>query len=153
MRPENQTGQPRRLRRKIMRKNSLEPEDKAPTVRGEGQLPMYKLPHLFFCIVVLFPFLAMAQTLPDPEPIPPLPSPQPAGSVPLGDPKQFPEVKLTFPIAKDHTGRLWESIEQNYPGKELAWLREAKFGIWVHFRPAGCRPERRLVRAPYVYAG
>jgi alpha-L-fucosidase len=28
----------------------------------------------------------------------------------------------------------WESIEKNYPGTPQ-WLRDAKFGIWVHFWP------------------
>ena len=28
----------------------------------------------------------------------------------------------------------WQSIDQNY-GQPPAWLREAKFGIWVHFGP------------------
>jgi alpha-L-fucosidase len=87
------------------------------------------------CAVILFPLVAMAQTLPDPEPIPPQPDPKPPGSVRMGDPKQFPEVKLTFPIADGPYEPTWKSIEQHYPGKELAWLRDAKFGIWVHFGP------------------
>ena len=52
----------------------------------------------------------------------------------MGDSKTFPEVKLEIPIAKGPFEPTWESIEKNYPG-EPAWLREAKFGIWVHFGP------------------
>jgi len=77
----------------------------------------------------------MAQTMPPPAPIPDLPPPKPPGSVPMGDPKDFPEVKMDFPIADGPYQPTWESIAQNYPGKEVAWLREAKFGIWVHFGP------------------
>jgi len=86
-------------------------------------------------VTLMFSLGAIAQVMPDPEPIPTLPPTRPPGSVPLGDPHKFPEVKLTFPIAEGPYGPTWESIEKNYPGKELAWLREAKFGIWVHFGP------------------
>ncbi|MGN6724337.1 MAG: alpha-L-fucosidase, partial [Tepidisphaeraceae bacterium] len=84
---------------------------------------------------LLFPMYTFSQVLPDPEPIPPVPAPKPIGSVPLGDPNKFPEVKLTFPIAEGPYGPTWQSIEQNYPAKEMAWLRDAKFGIWIHFGP------------------
>jgi alpha-L-fucosidase len=67
-------------------------------------------------------------------PLPELPSPQPPESVPLGDGNAFPEIKLDLPIAPGPFAPTWESIERNYPG-EPAWLREAKFGIWVHFGP------------------
>ena len=43
-------------------------------------------------------------------------------------------MKLNIPIASGPFEPTWESIEKNYPG-EPAWLREAKFGIWVHFGP------------------
>jgi alpha-L-fucosidase len=66
--------------------------------------------------------------------MPDIPAPLPVGSVPLGDATAFPEVKLDFPIAEGPFEPTWESIERNYPGTP-AWLREAKFGIWVHFGP------------------
>ena len=52
----------------------------------------------------------------------------------MGDWKTFPEIILDIPIADGPFEPTWESIEKNYPG-EPAWLREAKFGIWVHFGP------------------
>ncbi len=77
----------------------------------------------------------MGQTMPPPAPIPPLPPLKPPGSVAMGDPATFPEVKMYFPIAQGPYQPTWDSIAQTYPGKEVAWLREAKFGIWVHFGP------------------
>lgn len=74
---------------------------------------------------------AVEATLP---PIPDLSVPQAEDSVPLGDSKSVPEVKLDLPVAPGPFAPTWESIEKNYPG-EPAWLREAKFGIWVHFGP------------------
>ena len=53
----------------------------------------------------------------------------------MGDPATFSEVKMDFPIVPGPYAPTWESIAQNYPGKEVSWLREAKFGIWVHFGP------------------
>src|SRR5512145_1024835 len=67
-------------------------------------------------------------------PIPEIPPPQVEDSVPLGDSQAFAEVKLDLPVAPGPFEPTWESIEKNYPG-EPAWLREAKFGIWVHFGP------------------
>ncbi|MDX1906587.1 MAG: alpha-L-fucosidase [Bacteroidia bacterium] len=52
----------------------------------------------------------------------------------MGDWKTFPEIQLDIPIAPGPFEPNWESIEKNYPG-EPAWLRDAKFGIWVHFGP------------------
>ncbi len=67
-------------------------------------------------------------------PIPDSPSPRAIDSVPMADSKKAPEVKLDLPIAPGPYQPTWESIEKNYPG-EPDWLREAKFGIWVHFGP------------------
>ena len=67
-------------------------------------------------------------------PFPSIPAKQPIDSVTMGDWKTFPEMKLDIPIAPGPFEPTWESIEKNYPG-EPAWLREAKFGIWVHFGP------------------
>jgi len=67
-------------------------------------------------------------------PIPDSPDPQPVNSVPMGDSKTFEEVKLDLPVSPGPFGPTWESIEANYPGTP-DWLREAKFGLWVHFGP------------------
>lgn len=69
-----------------------------------------------------------------PAPIPSIPPKLPIDSVAMGDWKTFPEMKLTFPIASGPYQPTWASIEKNYPGVP-DWLREAKFGIWVHFGP------------------
>jgi alpha-L-fucosidase len=61
-------------------------------------------------------------------------SPKPNGTVPLGDINTFREIQLDIPICDGPFKPSWESIEANYPGTP-AWLREAKFGIWVHFGP------------------
>ena len=58
----------------------------------------------------------------------------PQGSVPLGSSADFPEVQLDIPITVGPFQPSWESIEANYPGTPQ-WLRDAKFGIWVHFGP------------------
>lgn len=68
------------------------------------------------------------------SPIPAIQAKQPVNSVNMGDLKSFPEVKLDIPVTPGPFEPTWESIEKNYPG-EPAWLRKAKFGIWVHFGP------------------
>ena len=74
-------------------------------------------------------------TLPDKlPPMPTVPAPLGIDTVPLGDSKTFQEIQLDIPITPGPFEPSWESIEKNYPG-EPAWLREAKFGIWVHFGP------------------
>jgi alpha-L-fucosidase len=56
-------------------------------------------------------------------------------SIPMGDLNTFPEMKLDdLPSVHGPFEPTWESIEKNYPG-EPDWLRDAKFGIWVHFGP------------------
>jgi alpha-L-fucosidase len=65
---------------------------------------------------------------------PAIPPKLPINSVSMGDWKSFPEMKLDIPVFPGPFEPTWESIEKNYPG-EPAWLREAKFGIWVHFGP------------------
>jgi len=74
-------------------------------------------------------------TLPDLDPIPAYPTPQPLGSVTMGDPANFAEVKMDFPIESGPFEPTWSSIITNYPTRDSAWLRQAKFGIWVHFGP------------------
>lgn len=67
-------------------------------------------------------------------PIPEAPAPKPVDSVPLGDSAAFPEVKMEFPIADGPFQPTWRSINENCPD-EVQWLRDSKFGIWVHFGP------------------
>jgi alpha-L-fucosidase len=68
-------------------------------------------------------------------PMPTVPPPQAEDNVPMSDWKSYPEMKLDdLPVAPGPFEPTWESIEKNYPG-EPAWLREAKFGIWVHVGP------------------
>jgi len=67
-------------------------------------------------------------------PFPEIPAKKPLDSIPMGDWQSFPEMKLNIPMAPGPFEPTWASIEKNYPG-EPAWLREAKFGIWVHFGP------------------
>jgi alpha-L-fucosidase len=66
--------------------------------------------------------------------MPLIPAPLPVDSVPMGDLASVPEAKLDLPIASGPFQPTWASIEQNYPGTPQ-WLRDAKFGIWVHFGP------------------
>ncbi|MEO7099561.1 MAG: alpha-L-fucosidase [Luteolibacter sp.] len=73
--------------------------------------------------------------LPDPAPIPTIPAAQAPGSVTMGNAADFPEVKMDFPIESGPFQPTWGSIANNYPAKDSAWLRQAKFGIWVHFGP------------------
>ncbi|WPQ61449.1 alpha-L-fucosidase [Chitinophaga sancti] len=72
-----------------------------------------------------------------PASLPPLgaiPAKKPIDSINLGDSKEFPEVNLNITITSGPFKPTWESIEKNYPGTPQ-WLRDAKFGIWVHFGP------------------
>ena len=84
-----------------------------------------------FALMTSINGFAVQATLP---PIPDAPPPQTENTVPLGDSKAFQEVKLDLPAAPGPFEPTWASIEKNYPG-EPAWLRESKFGIWVHFGP------------------
>lgn len=72
--------------------------------------------------------------LPPLPPIPEVPPARPVNSVPMGDLNAAPEMKLDLPIADGPFKPTWESIEAHYPGNP-DWLRQAKFGIWVHFGP------------------
>lgn len=75
-----------------------------------------------------------AQIMPPPAPIPEVAPIQPPDSLTMEDPATFAEVKMDFPIAAGPFQPTWDSISSNYPA-DPAWLREAKFGIWVHFGP------------------
>ena len=68
------------------------------------------------------------------DPIPDVPKSLPVGSVAMGDNESFTEYQLDLDMADGPFGANWESIESNYPGTP-DWLRDAKFGIWVHFGP------------------
>src|SRR5437868_4588654 len=76
----------------------------------------------------------VSATLPALPPFPAIPAVQPVDSVPMAPPWSAPEIKLDLPITPGPYEPTWESIEKNYPGTP-AWLRDAKFGIWVHFGP------------------
>ncbi len=67
----------------------------------------------------------------------PLVTPAAANSMPMGDPANFPEVKMDFPIETNGPFQpTWTSIAANVPGNGTpAWLRQAKFGIWLHYGP------------------
>ena len=103
---------------------------------------MKKFLHLvFFTAVVSFHLNAQRNHVDSPAikpesllPIPAVEATHPMNSVPMGDYKSFPEIKLDIPVTPGPFEPTWESIEKNYPG-EPAWLRDAKFGIWVHFGP------------------
>jgi alpha-L-fucosidase len=86
-------------------------------------------------VLIGFGSRAQAQALPDKlPPIPEIPAAKPPGSVPLGDRRDYPEIKMDFPMAQGLFQPTWESINSNYHG-EPVWLRDAKFGFWVHFGP------------------
>ena len=68
------------------------------------------------------------------NPMPAVPVAKPIDSESLGDWRTFPEMKLDIPLTPGPFKPTWESIEKNYPGSP-DWLRDAKFGIWVHFGP------------------
>lgn len=75
-----------------------------------------------------------ANGLPELPPMPTVRPTQAINSVPMGNSDSMEEVKLDIPITPGPFAPNWESIEKNYPG-EPEWLRDAKFGIWVHFGP------------------
>lgn len=68
------------------------------------------------------------------EPIPSVHKPLAENSVPMGNIQTFEEVKLDLPITSGPYAPTWKSIEANYPGTP-EWLRDSKFGIWIHFGP------------------
>jgi hypothetical protein len=55
----------------------------------------------------------------------------------MADPAGFPEVKMDFPIETNGPFQpTWSSIAANVRGNGTpAWLRQAKFGIWLHYGP------------------
>lgn len=67
-------------------------------------------------------------------PIPSVHKPLAENSVPMGNIQTFEEVKLDLPITSGPYEPTWKSIEANYSGTP-EWLRDSKFGIWIHFGP------------------
>lgn len=67
-------------------------------------------------------------------PVPSVHKPLAENSVPMGSIQTFEEVKLDLPITSGPYEPTWKSIEANYPGTP-EWLRDSKFGIWIHFGP------------------
>jgi alpha-L-fucosidase len=86
------------------------------------------------CAIALVAVASARAELPPPPPMPEIPAPLPVDSVPFGPVASAPEVKLDLPNEPGPFEPTWASIEKNYPGTP-DWLREAKFGIWVHFGP------------------
>jgi len=82
-------------------------------------------------------FSASAYTLPALPPMPAIPAPGMTNSVPMGDPANFPETNMDFAIETNGPfAPTWTSIAANVPGNGApAWLRQAKFGSWVHYGP------------------
>lgn len=95
---------------------------------------------LLFAFLLATPGTITAQSVNDRlndwtlPPVPSIPERRAVNSAAMLDPATFEEVMLDFPIADGPYKANWESIEKNYPGSP-DWLREAKFGIWVHFGP------------------
>ena len=68
------------------------------------------------------------------DPVPNVRKALPIGSVEMGSLDDFAEYQLDLDMEDGPFKANWESIESNYPGTP-EWLRDAKFGIWVHFGP------------------
>lgn len=66
---------------------------------------------------------------------PATPEPQPIASVRMTPSDLFEEEDLGLPITPGPFAPTWQSIESHYPDSATQWLRDAKFGIWVHFGP------------------
>ena len=72
--------------------------------------------------------------MPEMPPFPEIPEAKGLGEVEPANQDSFPEVQLDIPIHEGPFEPNWASIEENYPGTP-EWLRDSKFGIWVHFGP------------------
>jgi alpha-L-fucosidase len=73
--------------------------------------------------------------LPPPAAMPAIRPTLPVASVELGDTTGVVPVKTNFPMYVGPFEPTWQSIQQQYADSATNWLREAKFGIWVHFGP------------------
>lgn len=85
-------------------------------------------------------------------PIPSVHKPLAENSVPMGNIQTFEEVKLDLPITSGPYEPTWKSIEANYPGTP-EWLRDSKFGIWIHFGPQSAGESGGLVCPKNVRGG
>jgi alpha-L-fucosidase len=107
---------------------------------------MRKVSYIVFGFLIFVSFGSLAQSdkivnsidsfplLPGFSPMPDVKQPNLPGTIMMGDPNDFVEVKMDFPMASGPFLPTWNSINDNT--KECpAWLREAKFGFWVHFGP------------------
>ena len=91
------------------------------------------------CLIVAFIFsrttgFGQQLLLPPSNPVPEFPAVAPEQSVEMGNPDDFDEVKMDFPMFAGPFEPTWESIHEHYSDYP-SWLREAKFGFWVHFGP------------------
>jgi alpha-L-fucosidase len=111
--------------------HAVAPDRASDALRGGSDAAVVVAP----ARVAATPDDATGFNLPPLPPFPDIPAPAPLGSVALGDPELFAEVKMDFPIEPGPFEPTWASIDSNYPSADSAWLREAKFGIWVHFGP------------------
>ena len=98
------------------------------------------LPVLKIVLEILFLAAALsasAYTLPILPPMPAIPAPKATNSVPMGNPANFPETNMDFAIETNGPfAPTWTSIAANVPGNGApAWLRQAKFGMWIHYGP------------------
>ncbi|CAN7356757.1 alpha-L-fucosidase [Pseudoduganella sp. LjRoot289] len=95
---------------------------------------MFKLKYIPTALRLLAAYGLLAVSVGAQAEVPPLPPRLPIDSVPMGDVNSASEVKLDLAITPGPFEPTWESIEKQYPGTP-SWLRDAKFGIWVHFGP------------------
>lgn len=91
-------------------------------------------------LFILFP-ICVSKASSDGYTLPPLPAkpvlaaPNTPNSVSMGDPSTFAQVNMDFPIQSGPFQPTWSSIANNYPSSPPTWLRNAKFGMWVHYGP------------------
>ncbi len=86
------------------------------------------------CLLAACETVKTSDDLPPLPPMPEVPQPAPIGSVQMASVDDYPDERLDLPVTPGPFQPSWESIEENYPGTP-GWLREAKFGFWVHFGP------------------
>jgi len=86
---------------------------------------------LFTAVVAVLPSAIAEWSL---TAVPAVPPPAALLSKNPADPKDFPEVKMDFPIAAGPFEPTWDSIRKNYSGAP-SWFRDAKFGVFVHWGP------------------
>jgi alpha-L-fucosidase len=108
-----------------------------PSSASTNPIPARANEHASLPLVAVAVSLGVAVASGDTPVLPPIPPTPPAREVdivPMGDAKSASEVHLDLPVSTGPFEPTWESIEKQYPGTP-EWLRDAKFGIWVHFGP------------------